>query len=98
MNTVPGVAVTDTITITNVGNVAENNVSLSATTSSGLTLTGLTPVNLAVGPVDDRDGHAHARRLDAAEHLLQATITATFGASASTQTLQTCPSTSSPRA
>ena len=45
----------DTITITNVGNVAENNIALTDTLPSGLTLTGLAPVTLVGRPVHDRD-------------------------------------------
>lgn len=49
MSTTPGVAGTTTITITNVGNVDENNVTLASTTPDGLTLTGLGTVSLPVG-------------------------------------------------
>ena len=49
VNTTPGTAVTDTLTITNAGNVPENGITLTVTTPSGLTLTGLSPVSLAVG-------------------------------------------------
>jgi len=84
VNTIPGVAATDTITITNVGNVAESNVSLSATTSSGLTLTGLTPVTLAVGQSMTETVMLTPVASTPLNTLLQATITATFGASSST--------------
>ena len=79
---------TDTITITNVGNVAESNVSLAATTSSGLTLTGLTPVNLAVGQSMTETVTLTPDASTPLNTLLQATITATYGPSASTQTLR----------
>jgi uncharacterized membrane protein len=87
VNTIPGVAATDTITITNVGNVAESNVSLTATTTSGLTLTGLTPVTLAVGQSMTETVMLTPVASTPLNTLLQATLTATFGASTSTQTL-----------
>ena len=67
MNTTPGVAVTDTITITNVGNVPENNIALTDTLHLGPDAHRPRP-GLACGrPVHDRNDHPHARRLDAAE-------------------------------
>ena len=87
VNSIPGVAATDTITITDVGNVAENNVKLSATPSSGLTLTGLTSVNLAVGQSRTETITLTPDASIPLNTLLQAVITATFGASAATQTL-----------
>ena len=58
---------TDVITITNVGNVAENNIALASTTSSGLTLTGLQTASLDIGQSADGNRHPDAGRLDAAQ-------------------------------
>ena len=49
VSTPPGAAITDTLTLTNVGNVPETKITLAFGGSSGLTVTGLTPVSLAVG-------------------------------------------------
>ena len=68
VNTAPGVGVTDTLTITNAGNVAENNVSLTSTLSAGLSLAGLTPVTVAPGSIGNRDAHADARFRDAVKY------------------------------
>ena len=88
LNTTPGAAVTDVITITNVGNVAENNIALASTTSSGLTLTGLQTVSLDVGQSTTETITLTPDAATPLNSALQATITATFGASNATQTLQ----------
>ena len=88
LNTTPGAAVTDVITITNVGNVAENNIALASTTSSGLTLTGLQTVSLDVGQSTTETITVTPDASTPLNSALQATITATFGASNATQTLE----------
>ncbi|MGA7497961.1 MAG: MBG domain-containing protein, partial [Isosphaeraceae bacterium] len=89
MNAAPGATATDSVTITNAGNVPEN-VMLSASATSGLTVAGLSDVSLQPG---QSATESVALTPDAATPLnsfLQATITATFGPSDSpqTQTLQ----------
>ena len=60
LNSTPGVPVSTTLTITNVGNVAYD-AAISPTLPSGWTISGAnTPVSLAVGAIDDRDGDDHA--------------------------------------
>ncbi len=67
VDTTPGVAAGDTITLTNAGNVTESNITLAATTSTGLTLDGLATIpSLRAWAVNDRNDHAHTRRLDPA--------------------------------
>ncbi len=88
LSTTPGAAVTDVITITNVGNVAENNIALASTTSSGLTLTGLQTAALDVGQSATETVTLTPDASTPLNSTLQATITATFGASTATQTLQ----------
>ena len=81
MSTPPGAGVTDTITLTNVGNVPENNVTLTATGSSGLTVTGLTPVSLAVGQSATETITLTPDGSTPLNSTLDTTITATFGPS-----------------
>lgn len=86
VNALPGGSIADTITFTNVGNVAENNITLSDTLPSGLTLTGLTTVSLAVG---QSTTETITLTPDASTPLntdLQATITATYGSSSTPAT------------
>ena len=78
----PGVAVTDTLTLTNVGNVAENNITLTDTLPSGLTLTGLAPVSLAVGQSTTETITLTPDASTPLNSTLEATITATYGPSA----------------
>ena len=70
MSTTPGVPVQETITLTNVGNVVENNIALAATLPTGLTATGLGRRIASARPVDERDDHAHPRLLDTSEQHL----------------------------
>jgi hypothetical protein len=86
VSTTPGVGVTDTLTLTNVGNVNENNIALTATTSSGLTVSGLAPVSLQVGQSTTEKIMLAPDAATPLNSLLQATITVTFGPSASPQT------------
>ena len=70
--------------------MAENNIALTDTLSSGLTLTGLTPVSLAVGQSTTETITLTPDASTPLNSTLDATITATFGPSASpeTQTVQ----------
>ena len=86
VNTTPGVAATDTLTITNVGNVPENNVTLAASNSSGLTLSGLAPLSLAVGQSNNETITLTPAATTPLNSQLQSTVTATYGPSASPQT------------
>ena len=81
---------TDVITITNVGNVAESNIALTAALPSGLMLTGLNTLTLGIGQSATETVILTPDALTPLNSTLQATITATFGPSASpsTQTLQ----------
>ncbi len=90
LSTIPGGPVTDTITLTNVGNVAEDNITLTGTLPSGLTLSGLAPVSLAVGQTTTETITLTPDTSTPLNSTLDATITATFGPSASpvTQTAQ----------
>ena len=81
VSTPPGAGVTDTITLTNAGNVPENNVTLTATGSSGLTVTGLTPVSLAVGQSVTETITLTPDASTPVNSTLDTTITATFGPS-----------------
>ncbi len=81
VSTPPGAGVTDTITLTNVGNVPENNVTLTATGSSGLTVTGLAPVSLAVGHSVTETIMLTPGASTPLNSTLDTTITATFGPS-----------------
>ena len=89
LNTTPGTPVTDTVTITNAGNVPENNVALTATLPTGLTLTGLSPVSLLPGQSITQTVTITPAPSTPLNSHLSATITATYGPSASplTQTL-----------
>ena len=86
VNTTPGVGATDTLTITNVGNVPENNIMLAATTSSGLTISGLAPLSLAVGQSATETVTLTPATATPLNSMLQATITATYGPSSAAQT------------
>jgi uncharacterized membrane protein len=89
LSTTPGAAVTDVITITNVGNFPEFNIALAPTLSSGLTLTGLqTVLTLGVGQSATETITVTPDASTPLNSALQATITATFGASNSPQMLQ----------
>ena len=89
VNTTPGTSVIDTITLTNAGNVPET-ISLATTLSSGLTASALTPVTLAVGQSTTETITLTPDASTPLNSMLDATITATFGPSASpeTQTLE----------
>ncbi len=86
VNAIPGVGATETITITNVGNVAENNITFADTLPSGLTLTGLAPVSLGVGQSTTETVTITPAASTPLNSLLQATITASYGSSSSPQT------------
>ena len=90
LSTSPGVPITDTVTITNVGNAEEGNIALTDTLPSGLTLTGLAPVSLAVGQTTTETITLTPDASTPLNSTLDATITATFGSSSSpaTQTVQ----------
>jgi uncharacterized membrane protein/transglutaminase-like putative cysteine protease len=84
VNTTPGVGVTETITITNAGNVDEDGVALAVTLPTGLTLTGLTTrVALAVGASTTETITLTPAASTPLNSALFATFTATYGASAS---------------
>ena len=85
VNTTPGTPVADTITLANAGNVPET-VSLAATLPSGLTASALTPVTLAVGQSTTETITLTPDASTPLNSTLDATITATFGPSASPQT------------
>ncbi len=81
VGTTPGSPVTVTVTVTNRGNVAESNVTLSSTTAAGLQLDGLAPLTASLAP-----GASITRTIAltpaAATPLnssLAATVTATYG-------------------
>jgi uncharacterized repeat protein (TIGR01451 family) len=88
--TIPGGPVTETLTLTNAGNVAENNVTLTDALSSGLTLTGLAPVSLGVGRSTTESITLTPSSSTPLNSMLNASITVTFGPSASplTQSVQ----------
>ncbi len=86
VNTIPGAPITDTLTFTNVGNVDENNVTLSDTLPSDLTLDGLAPVSLAVGQSTTETITLTPNASTPLNSMLEATITATYGPAASPQT------------
>jgi uncharacterized repeat protein (TIGR01451 family) len=79
---IPGAPVSDTLTLTNVGNVPESNVTLSDTLSPGLTLNGLAPVSLALGQSTTETITLTPADSTPLNSALAATITATFGPSA----------------
>jgi len=86
VNTIPEGAATDTLTITDAGNVPESNITLAATLPGGLTLSGLTPVSVAVGQSATETVTLTPDASTPLNSALDATITATFGPSASPQT------------
>ena len=79
VSTIPGGPVTDTLTITNVGNVAESNITFTDTLSSGLVLNGLGPVSLAVGQSTTESIALTPASSTPLNSQLTAAITATFG-------------------
>ena len=83
VNTTPGVAATDTLSITNAGNVAENNIVLGSVSSSGLTVSGLATLSLAVGQSATETVSFTPSASTPLNSILQSTITATYGPSAS---------------
>src|SRR5262249_44525877 len=85
----PGTPVTATLTLQDVGNVPEN-VTLAATTSTGLTASSLTPVSLAVGQSTTEAITLTPDPTTPLNSLLVPTVTATFGPAAAplTQTVQ----------
>ena len=87
LNTTTGTPVTETLTITNAGNVPENNVTLTSSLPTGLTLTGLTPVSLQPGQSMTETVTVTPAASTPLNSHLTTTITATFGPSSSTQTL-----------
>jgi uncharacterized membrane protein len=85
-NTTPAVPVVDTITVTNVGNVPENNVTLTAASTPGLTVSGLAPVSLEVGQSVDETITLTPLASTPLNSNLQTTLTAAYGPSSSPQT------------
>jgi uncharacterized membrane protein len=81
----PGTATTATLTLQNAGNVPEN-VSLTATTPAGVTLSGLQPFTLAVGQTATETITLTPAAIAALNIDLATTLTATFGPSANPQT------------
>ncbi len=92
VSTTPGVAATDTLTFTNAGNVPENLVPATPTaaTAMGLSVSGLAPVSLAIGQSTTETVTLTPDASTPLNSMLDATITVTFGPSASpvTQTVQ----------
>ena len=86
LSTTPGTPVQVAITLTNVGNVAENNITLKPTVSAGLTASGLAPLSLAVGQSMTETVTLTPAASIPLNTSLQATLTATYGASASPAT------------
>jgi uncharacterized membrane protein len=84
--TVPGGSTTDTITLANDGNVPET-VDLSSTSSTDLTVSGLSTANLAVGQTISETITVSADPSTTLGSTRDATITATYDASDDTQTL-----------
>ena len=82
VNTIPGAGVADTVAITNVGNVAEGNVTLAGAGSAGLIVNGLTPLSLAVGQAETETATLTPDASIPLNTALEATITATYGPSA----------------
>ena len=79
--------VTDTITITNVGNVAENNIDAHRHAAERADVSGLAPVaSLAPGQSTTETITLTPDASTPLNTTLDATITATFGPSASPQT------------
>ena len=89
VSTIPGGSVTDKITITNAGNVAESDIALTDTLPTGLVLTGLAPVSLAVGQSTTETITLTPAASTPLNSTLDTTLTATFGPqnSRSTQSL-----------
>ncbi len=77
--------VTDKITITNVGNVTENNIALAATTPTGLTITGLSPVP-SLAPGQSTTETIMLSTTAPLNSSFSATLTATFGPTSTPQT------------
>jgi transglutaminase-like putative cysteine protease/uncharacterized membrane protein len=86
VNTTPGAGTTDTITIANVGNVAET-ITLSSSTSAGLGLAGLSTVTLQPGESTTQIITLTPGAAIALNSHLRATITASYGISGATTTL-----------
>jgi len=87
VSTTPGAGVTDAITITNVGNVTESNISLTSTLPSGLSLTGLYTLTLGAGGSATEYVTLTPSAATPLGGTLQATITATYGPVGSPLTL-----------
>ena len=90
VSTTPGAPVQETLTLTNVGNVVENNIALAATLPTGLTATGLTTLpSLPLGQSMNETITFTPASSTPLNSTLDATVTATFGPSAAplTQTL-----------
>jgi uncharacterized membrane protein/sugar lactone lactonase YvrE len=85
LNTTLGAPVSATLTLTNAGNVPET-VSLADTLPAGLTASSLSPVSLAVGQSMTETVTLTPAASVPLNSTLQATITATYGPSASPQT------------
>ncbi len=79
VNTTPGVAVTADITLTNVGNVVENNITFTTTLPSGLVVSGLAQVSLGVGQTTTQTITLTPNPTTPLNTVLTATINATFG-------------------
>jgi uncharacterized membrane protein len=77
--TTPGATATATLTITNVGNVSEPTVTLSATTSPGFAVGGLAPASLAPGQSNTETITLTPDTSTPLGSILDATITASFG-------------------
>jgi uncharacterized membrane protein len=86
VNTAPGVGVTTVITVTNVGNVAQSNITFTITTSAGLVVSGLTPVTLNEGQSTTQTITVTPAANTPLNSALSATIVASFGAVGAEQT------------
>ncbi len=86
VNTTPGVAASDTLTITNVGNVPQTNISFASSNSAGLSVSGLAPLSLAVGQSTTETVTFTPSASTPLNSILQSTITATYGPTTSPQT------------
>ncbi len=78
LSTSPGVGAADVLTITNTGNVAENNITLIAT-GNGLAIAGLAPLSLAPNQSMTETVTITPDASEPLNSLLDATITAIFG-------------------
>ncbi|HKI37475.1 MAG TPA: hypothetical protein VKA46_36810 [Gemmataceae bacterium] len=89
VNTLPGVTGTATLTVTNVGNVSET-VTLSSSSSAGLTVSGLQTVTVPAGQSSTETVSCTPSAQTPLNTTLQTTITATFGPANAplTQTLE----------